>query len=90
MAYRYFPGTSKATLETKLASVNEQLLAGKMATSSGAADINASFQREASLRKVQQEILWDLNVIDPGAGYDQHLLPSRTKAAFAPAREFLA
>ena len=89
MAFRFFPGTSKSTLEAKLADVNEQLLAGKMATSSGAADINASFQRETNLREVQQQILWDLNQIDPGAGYDQHLIPSRTKAGFAPARDFL-
>lgn len=81
-SYRFFPGKTKSWLEAKLDDVNEQLAAGKMVTGVNSSDTGGNFQREANLRAVQQQIIWDLWKSDPDGGWDLHLLPSVTRGVF--------
>ncbi len=82
MAYRFYPGKSKTWLETKLSETTEQLVSGKMTTAAGAGDTSGSFQRETNLRAVQQQLIWDLSKVDPGAGWEEQLLPTVTRGVF--------
>lgn len=82
MAINHFPTKSQAWLEARLDDLANQEVAGKIATSSGAADVNASFQVESGSAILRRKILESLMARDPNGGWDQ-FLPSRvTKASF--------
>lgn len=82
MAIDHFPTKSQAWLEARLDELATQEVAGKIATSSGAADINASFSVESGSAIVRRKLLESLMVKDPTGGWDAYL-PSRvTKALF--------
>lgn len=82
MAQRNFPGQTADWLRAKLVQVNEELAAGKISTGSNAGDLGFQFQREASLKQRQQDIIWDLNIVEPGGEWLQHLRPSQTVGRF--------
>jgi hypothetical protein len=83
-AARNFPGKSQAWLELRLSEVNEELAAGKMTTAANAGDQGGSFQRETSAKLRQQQLLWDLNILDPDGDWKDSLISSTTRAIFRP------
>lgn len=76
---RKFPGMTEAQLLEKLAEVNEKLSSGEVIESVGTGDVNTAQRVFRNLKRVQAEIMFDLNVLNP-AQYPEQKRINRTSA----------
>lgn len=88
--FRPLKGRSQVTLEADLTSAQNDFVKGRQRTSVGTPHTSVAFQTEASIRRRIQDILFELNQLDPDNYPDAVTIPvTMATAEFAPyARSF--
>jgi hypothetical protein len=79
---RFFPGMTEQQLLEKLADVVDRLSSGEAVVSTGAGDVNSTFEQFRNLKRVKSEIEYDLNLLDP-ARYGKFKRIDRVRARVA-------